>query len=921
MNTLSVTSVGLLKKDNISFKSKNTFLPVVSQPVQAPQAPPVKQSSSDNNKNLSMVSAALAVVSLGVATYVSVRKPKGLTNLEKSFNSFVESAKENNKLISNLAETLTKNISENKALKNEIQNINNRINTVEHNVNGLSAIKALPNAAKNFFSRVVEVNGKHLELATVLNGYGHKEKALSQTLRAESTRRVLGAIKPIELPDKAMIRVPTAEYAGFAKTGGLAIVPKELVANLGAVINNKQRVDLIVDTPLYLGQVENSRFFDIKRVANKYQYVSTVADKNPTVMANLNKIDEMHIPIYTDHGKSYEKVEVFMSDEMRSAVDYTDTLKQFDDETAQAIQKAMAEGNVYDTNLVTFVPSKEVGALPTAEVKYRTVFYKNDKFRMDGPVQDDAVKNIYNDHTTQAGETERNIYFGKYFYENLILSAESSRVPLRADMIMGNDWHTGPIAAMLRQLTPARKAMGLEPGLADKIQNTPMVTIMHNFKLQGQAWHSQEKFMNIMFGEHAAKIVENSWMPQNADFPAHLMNGLFSGHGVNPQTMAMAYADDIVFVSRGNFNEAANNAAMGGTNYALAALRGRTGKYADVNELEKIAMASGIKPNEISQYPTAKGITNGCDRVNNIITENKARWLETTLGLKPGSVKSDAEAILKPYETHQHNKKVYLEKLIADIDAVKKSGGKDNAIKLKAWETTDLTGVDENTLIHGMAGRLVDQKGIDIWANAIEKYYERGNYDKNNPPVFYLQGIGDQKFIERFLEVKEKVAQIDPKAANRMVFAGLFSEPERYAGFKMMTDFAAMPSWDEPCGLVHKEIAYHSGAISIVNKKGGLTDGLIEYNKSGVSKGANSIFVDFKDKDTNKYEDALAYNAEKTADAFELAQKIYSDKVAFAEGIKSSYSARYDWLRGKVQEYVEIGKRHGVFKDSIDSNY
>ena len=47
--------------------------------------------------------------------------------------------------------------------------------------------------------------------------------------------------------------------------------------------------------------------------------------------------------------------------------------------------------------------------------------------------------------------------------------------PLKADMIVGNDWHTGPISAMTRLLTPAKKAMGdLDPQTADKIENIPM---------------------------------------------------------------------------------------------------------------------------------------------------------------------------------------------------------------------------------------------------------------------------------------------------------------------------------------------------------------------------------------------------------------------------------------------------------------
>lgn len=40
------------------------------------------------------------------------------------------------------------------------------------------------------------------------------------------------------------------------------------------------------------------------------------------------------------------------------------------------------------------------------------------------------------------------------------------------------------------------------------------MTIMHNAGLSGDSWHSQPKLLNIMFGEHAAVIAKNAWMPK-----------------------------------------------------------------------------------------------------------------------------------------------------------------------------------------------------------------------------------------------------------------------------------------------------------------------------------------------------------------------------------------------------------------------
>ena len=931
MNSMAVTSLDSLRGK----RSQNTFKQNLNNTtVSKPAVPePSKATANTMSNTMPVVTSAVALASLGLAAYAVLRKPNSVKNVERKIDTLVTDLAENSK---KTQETLTTAIKEMKSttentvnelrgqIDGQLSGVRGEINNVKGEVQGVkSAVNAAPTI--HFTNRAVEVNGQHYQLASVMHGYGKEEGKLTEQLRTESARRLLGAVKPVELPENATIRIPTAEFTGFAKTGGLAIVPKELTANLGAVINNKQKAELLVDTPMYLGQVENTKFFDLVKVGeNKYKYISKQNGKE-TVMANLTKVDEMEVPIhnYTDIVK--EKVEVYMTDEMRAPVDYADTVAQFDVETSKAIQEAMEAGKDFDTPLIKFTAPKGVGESPKAEAKFKTVFYKNDKFDMAGPVQEGKIKNIYNDQTTQSGETERFIYFGKYFYEHLLSNHQRMEKPLKADLIIGNDWHTGPISAMTRLLTPAKKAMGLDPQLADKVQNVPIITIMHNFKLQGAVDHSQGKLLNVMFDEHAAKIAENAWMPQKAELEGPLMNGLFTGSRLNPQTMAMTYADDIVFVSRGNFNEASSIREKGGDNYALASLRGRTWQYGERDRLERIAMANGIRPEEVPHHGTAKGITNGCDRVNNILSNKKARDLETILKLKVGSLMCDEKAILDPFKAHQHNKGVILrDRVIPDVELARSTKGAENPMKIMDPEHTDLSGVDENTMVYGMAGRIVDQKGIDNWVAGIKERYMRGHYDKENPPVYYLQGIGEESYINDFMNVKNWLREIDPKASNRMVYAGLFSEPGRYDACKLFSDFSNMSSWDEPCGLVHKEIGYMSGAISIDNLVGGLADGLKGYVRGGSAeqnKGANAIFVKFMDKDTHNIKDALEHNGKAWADAFETAEEWFHNKDSFAQGIESSYKSRHDWLRGKVQEYVEIGKRHGVIADSVDSKY
>jgi len=1039
MDSLKVSGITSVKNVSKNFRSGTTTSAVPEQQRETNQQP----KKSNINKVVPAVTSAVALASLGITTYVLVKNPKDIKNLGNKIDKLSQEVT-NNKASEESAITGVKNsinsirsgVEQTVAeVKRDVNDNLNRISGELHDVKG--AVKS-PQVISNMLTRDVEVNGMHMQLASVMHGYGEQEDKLTNQLRTESTRRILGAVKPITPPETIMLRVPTAEFQGLTKTGGLAVVPRELIANLGAVINNKQKAELLVDTPMYLGQVENKAFLDLKKVGdNKYNYVKKVIEKEDdptkdkeTILATLRKIDDMDVEIYTDIGKTTERVGVYLSDEMKQAVSYEETINQFDEKTSNIIKKKLASGENYETELVKFTAPKQstsrveltdgtkievsyhkaISQLPDeeiqkikeyhsigkdyeltidqfvnndgnqlkifddatagkigknmdaariaqeraiqeatksnkdpkkvkvpvikfvapqpakAEVKFRTVLYDNKKFHMDGPKVAGLDKNIYNNHTTQAGETERNVYFCKYMYENMTESHRHADKPLRADWIIGNDWHTGPLSAMLRLLTPARKVSGqMDPRFADNLYNTPTTTLMHNFKLSGQVWHSQPKLLNIMFGEHAAKVTENAWMPQRADMPGELMNGLFSKQALNPQTMAMSYSDDIVFVSRGNFEEAAKIREKGGDNYALASMRGRTWQYGTREKIDEIAMAASINPAEVPNIATAKGITNGCDRVNNIITKSKARKLEEQLNMRVGSLISDDVAINDPFKAHQNNKREYLlQRVIPDIDLARNTKGAENPMKIYDPETTDLTGVDENTMVYGMAGRIVDQKGIDIWVRGIKERMARGGYDKENPPVYYIQGTGDEKYMNMFLNVKRELRKTDPKAADRMVAAKLFSEDGRYDGCKMMSDFSNMPSWDEPCGLVHKEIGYTSGSISIDNGVGGLRDGLIPYKRGAgaeANKNANAIFVPFVDRDTHSFEEALDANGKAWADAFETAEEWFHDKRAFANGIKNSYLARHDWLTGKIQEYVEIGKRHGVITESVDSKY
>ena len=159
------------------------------------------------------------------------------------------------------------------------------------------------------------------------------------------------------------------------------------------------------------------------------------------------------------------------------------------------------------------------------------------------------------------------------------------------------------------------------------------------------------------------------------------------------------------------------------------------------------------------------------------------------------------------------------------------------------------------------------------------------------------------------MAVKERVAETNPEAAKRIVFANLFSEAGRYDCAKVIADFSVMPSWYEPCGLSHKEIAQFSGAGAVVNGTGGLKEELNEGLNVIVSK-----YVPKHNLNEAPSEEELRINAANFADALEQAVELHSDKVKYKDMLDSMMSINLDWARegGPIYEYTALLEKLGV---------
>ena len=520
------------------------------------QSPKEEKKNKNYNNKLIYVSSAVALASLGITTAVAVKNGKLNSKIKKLAQEAKDAAKEVSSLKKELekqSEELSKSITESsskisenleKGIQKQGEELTQKVTDLgkweDGQINGVRedltqkidsiVTKVKSPGMEEIYTSLVDLNGMNVSLATPLKGYGKHTKAIEENLRAESTKRIFGIVdrSAITPKDNVTVRIPTSEFTGFSSTGGMSIVPREIVGNLGAIINKKQNVNIVVDTPLYLGQVKEDVYYDIvRRKDGLYDYISSALDKP---MATLEKIDTMEIPIYLDKGKVKETVEVFLARNNEQIVDINLLIPWLEKDFAQELRNATKRKEPFElsTNMLTIKYNPEKGITqPTAYVKFNTIFYKSDKFRMNGTLFDGINKTIYNNDTINAGETERFIYFDKFFYEHLVRNHESSKYPLGADLIIGNDWQTGGISALMKLMPIVERHFGMDPKVADKLYNTPVLTILHNAGLAGSADHSQAKLLNILFGEHSAIIAKNAWMPQYSNLDPKSLNKCF----------------------------------------------------------------------------------------------------------------------------------------------------------------------------------------------------------------------------------------------------------------------------------------------------------------------------------------------------------------------------------------------------------
>lgn len=304
-------------------------------------------------------------------------------------------------------------------------------------------------------------------------------------------------------------------------------------------------------------------------------------------------------------------------------------------------------------------------------------------------------------------------------------------------------------------------------------------------------------------------------VPKRLDWQPDVLHSHDWHTGVVPALLKVAYRDDIFYSLCASVHTIHNIGYQGWFDGSFAS---RAGLYdylpppEDPNRSKSYSMvALGIYHSDIISTVSKTYATE-------ILTPEYGMGLEMLLQMRQDSLLG----ILNGIDYDQFNPAN--DRLIAanyDIENLDKRVTNKLALQDKAGLP-----VNAETPLLGLAARLVDQKGIDILAAALDSLFDEADVQ------FVLQGSGDPKYEEtlKMLESrypdKARMFLVLDFALARLIFAGC--------------DMYLTPSRFEPCGLSHL-IAMHYGAIPIVRRTGGLAETVLDCT-SDLSSGLGFVF-------------------------------------------------------------------------------
>ncbi len=524
-------------------------------------------------------------------------------------------------------------------------------------------------------------------------------------------------------------------------------------------------------------------------------------------------------------------------------------------------------------------------------------------------------------------EVFRMAFFSKAVYEMMKDAKEGKLKEIEApNSVLLNDWHAGPLAAMINYTANAEADTGKISEEAGKyFDEIPVIYIAHNVEHQGSTNNDANKRTSVfatLFGGYSIDILNNaqSWTSDDPKFKPKSEDAcsLMKGEGFSSAMAGMTLSDRVVPVSEHYAYELTESNVK--SNGLMDLMKAR--QYGDGHTLTPIT--NGYSKDKIA--PTA-------DHMQKVFNESK---LDFTLN---GSTSIDfSKTKLLPFddgnlENKIHNKNQIMDLLKQTVERERKlmSEGDFSSRKYLMHDpfNTDISDVKDfsKTPVVAYVGRVDAQKGLDsIFKDAMLKFAEHNLHTpRENLPVFVIGGnIANTSVYDALAHglkdelIKKSKNESDPikkqgykNIAERIILIKGFVRTDLVAS---AADLFLVPSKFEPCGLTQLE-AMAKGALPIATSTGGLVntikdniDGFRTKEFYDVEEGWKTTTKLFGDKSkANEF----SSNGDAYCEVMERALNVYyNDHGKFEEMQKTAMKNDFSWDRpdGPLDKYIQLIK-------------
>ena len=492
----------------------------------------------------------------------------------------------------------------------------------------------------------------------------------------------------------------------------------------------------------------------------------------------------------------------------------------------------------------------------------------------------------------------RMVFFSKCAYELMKSIKEGDFENIKApNVVVLNDWHAGPLAAMMHYTANAEADTGVISKETGKyFDEIPTIYIVHNCEHQGNTtsdWNRTNIF-GTMFGAYGHEILPlaKSWDEAFSEDK----NSLMRYRDFNCAKTGITLVDRVVPVSENYAQELvqSNEKANGFMNLMKARY------YGAGHTLTPIT--NGYSKNLIE--PTEKNMKKLCEATKNDLT------LKDTDAPKIDFSNFD----LKAYDANSLDKKIENKNAIMGI--FKQLIERERQLPyseepptrrymLFEPERTEIKEDDfSNTPVIAYSGRIDPQKGVDsIFKEAMWKFAE---HNKNTPeeklPVFIIGGaISRQDSYNKLKEFKHYMTEFYPNVGKRIILINGFLNTNLVAA---ASDLFIVPSVFEPCGLTQLE-AMAKGSLPVATSTGGLVNTI----KDNIDGFRTKAFFDETGDRRLLYGGGFSDNSSAYCEALERALDVYyNNHDKFEQMQKTAMQNDFSWTKegGALDKYVKL---------------